>query len=397
MNLLMNSDENFSAGSKNLLRKVFYISGYDPRGAGFYHGLYDRESKKQSNISGYEINVGSRNKVSKTQDRWRLSYICESGEKAETEYNFLKWDDIVRKFWIRDNLTILKESLKTYYTYLTQSNTSKAFKDNNNLILSFYYPLVYFAVLIFLSIIFAGFISSFFSGAFGSLMFSIFFVTGLIAGYKAAEKFKIYWMLQILNFCKNPERMEIKEVDERINIFAQEILKELQKDNNKEVIVASHSIGVFLLIKLMSKLADSLDDKQLGMIKFLILGQPAPLMSYFKESNSIHEDLQKIQKRNFFIVDVASPADAACFALQGIFEGVCDEGASKLVLISPKFHLMFNRLRYKIVKLNKYRMHFQYLMAAEESCDYDYFKITAGAGYLEDNIKSLVKNESMPV
>ena len=41
-------------------RCVFYVSGFDPKGAAHYHGLYREESAHQCNAEGYTRTVGPR-------------------------------------------------------------------------------------------------------------------------------------------------------------------------------------------------------------------------------------------------------------------------------------------------------------------------------------------------
>ena len=44
-------------------RIVFYLPGFDPRGAMFYHHLYAAENAKQAAINGLEIGTGKRQTV----------------------------------------------------------------------------------------------------------------------------------------------------------------------------------------------------------------------------------------------------------------------------------------------------------------------------------------------
>jgi hypothetical protein len=53
--------------------------------------------------------------------------------------------------------------------------------------------------------------------------------------------------------------------------------------------------------------------------------------------------------------------------------------ADRPKLLSPRFAQMFNARGYRALKRDKFRMHFQYLMASRLLVEYDYFKITAGA------------------
>jgi hypothetical protein len=51
-------------------------------------------------------------------------------------------------------------------------------------------------------------------------------------------------------------------------------------------------------------------------------------------------------------------------------------------LLSPKFAEMFEPAAYAELRRDKFRMHFQYLMASPRPVRFEYFAITAGAEML---------------
>jgi hypothetical protein len=79
---------------------VFYVSGYDPRGPLWYHGIYRREAAKQAELSGMRIAVSRRDKSASDIATWRIEAET-GGIETATEYDFLRWDDIVRGYWPR--------------------------------------------------------------------------------------------------------------------------------------------------------------------------------------------------------------------------------------------------------------------------------------------------------
>ena len=81
-------------------REVFYLSGYDPRGARYYHGLYKKESAKQAKVDDVKIVVSSGKRSSKHQ------------QSTQNNYHFLEWDDIIRKRW---NSTLLSLFLDFFF------------------------------------------------------------------------------------------------------------------------------------------------------------------------------------------------------------------------------------------------------------------------------------------
>lgn len=52
--------------------------------------------------------------------------------------------------------------------------------------------------------------------------------------------------------------------------------------------------------------------------------------------------------------------------------------------MSPRFAEMFDASAHRALKRDKFKLHFQYLMAGERVTDYDYFAITAGGRYLAE-------------
>jgi hypothetical protein len=63
---------------------------------------------------------------------------------------------------------------------------------------------------------------------------------------------------------------------------------------------------------------------------------------------------------------------------------VPDRVADRPKLLSPRFAQMFDSEAYAALKRDKFRMHFQYLMASPAPAGYDYFRITGGAATLAE-------------
>ena len=69
-------------------RAVFYISGYDLRGARYYHNLYTKEASKQSEIKDYSIKTSSRKKVTPVEYKWDVEFT-KGKDVTSTEYHYL--------------------------------------------------------------------------------------------------------------------------------------------------------------------------------------------------------------------------------------------------------------------------------------------------------------------
>ena len=44
-------------------RHVLFVAGFDPKGASYYHGLYQRESARQAALGAWTYEVGPRRRL----------------------------------------------------------------------------------------------------------------------------------------------------------------------------------------------------------------------------------------------------------------------------------------------------------------------------------------------
>ncbi len=77
-------------------RVVYYLSGFDPRGVRNYHQMYKEHSKKQSKVNNLSIEISSRHKIKNHIYQWEIE-ANHNSDNVHTTYNFLSWDDIIRK------------------------------------------------------------------------------------------------------------------------------------------------------------------------------------------------------------------------------------------------------------------------------------------------------------
>ena len=98
-------------------RRVLYVSGFDPRGASFYHRMLRDEAAKHATMAGEPIDIGTRRTVSPIVQAWTVAGGSGS-DAVETVYEFLRWDDIVREHWPRRTLRVWADTLVATWVYL---------------------------------------------------------------------------------------------------------------------------------------------------------------------------------------------------------------------------------------------------------------------------------------
>ncbi|PIR33345.1 MAG: hypothetical protein COV36_02830 [Alphaproteobacteria bacterium CG11_big_fil_rev_8_21_14_0_20_44_7] len=364
-------------------RKVFYLSGFDPRGAGYYHRLYRDESAKHAALSTAEITTGKRSKDG-NHVRWQVDYK-NAKHKVATDYSFLVWDDIVRKHWNKTTPRFVFEAIKTYAHYIFTGAFKRGLFTSWPPAFSYIYP--FFALLLILAgSIFAGFGIYNFLAPHNQILAIVaaplFSLSLIYIANRILQKSLAYWMIKLFIFSLKYIRSECGELDERITEFAGIIAREIAENEYDEILIIGHSTGALIINPLLANLLQEFKIDA-GKIKVMTLGHCIPLMSFLPEAESFREDLRFLAKTNLHWLDVTAATDNVCFAYTGPFVGICENENKNLKSVSARLHKFYDKERYSKIKKNRFLCHFLYIMSGERITDYNYFEITAAEKTLE--------------
>jgi hypothetical protein len=108
-------------------RCVFYVSGFDPKGASFYHALYMEQALLQSALNGTKLDVGPRQRLPGGNSFWDVKSATAQGP-VETHYEFMRWDDVVRAHWPKNELQLWWKIVTTTLLYLRTGALLKMFQ-----------------------------------------------------------------------------------------------------------------------------------------------------------------------------------------------------------------------------------------------------------------------------
>lgn len=379
-------------------RHVFYVSGFDPRGAAYYHRVFKEESAKQAKINGIEISTQARKKHSNISQVWQVE-AQDQGQTVHTQYEFLRWDDIVRRHWVKSILSIFIDFIYVSWVFITTGTLKRVAQASRTPAITGLYPAVFIAVsglLAILLCLLAVFVFSVFQLTWLGWLIGGGIFVGVIYFAKAwGDRLNVFWLLRIYAFTSRWASGEIKEVDERIELFAERIFDVLKNNQQDEVILVGHSVGTMLTSSISARIAEKLDVEQLPCcLNMLTLGECIPLLSLLPKAKSIKKDLSIIScSDNIYWVDYTSPADGACFPLvDPIKVSLIDEPyCHSPVLLSARFYKLFSDINYQKIRRNFYKMHFLYLMSNDNLGQYDYFAMTAGKQSLKSRITQQYK------
>lgn len=380
-------------------RHVFYLSGFDPRGPAFYRRLYHQEGAAQSAVNGMSLNIGARTRPSKLSNVWQIRAKVEERE-VQTSYEFLRWDDIIRNYWQRNELFIVWHYLQVAWLCIANGMFGRVLKTAWPPFLAALVPLLMIILLMALA---AGL-----GGGAGVILLKIGVPVwlaaplGLLAfagivqlGRMQERRINSYWLLRIYAFTKKQGIDSLPDLDQRLDDLARRIVEQIHAADADEVLIVGHSTGTMIAISVLARalqIDPGLANKG-PRISLMTLGHCIPILSFLPGAQRFRNEIAIVANaEQVDWVDFTAPTDGACFALidpvavSGIIR--LPDTAPKPKVLSARYVTLFTPETYAGMKRNWYRHHFQYLMASEKAGDYDYFAITAGDLTLTERYKS---------
>ena len=368
-------------------RCVFYLSGFDPKGSAFYHALYRDQAAAQAAVSGLEVTVGLRQKTTHGNAFWDVN-AHSVGVAVETHYEFLRWDDIVRQYWPRSKARLLKDLVSTTWLNLRTGALWRMFKLAWPPALAVFFPFLLLCALIVgvpLLATLAVWITPGSWGTWAGWLAALITVTCWLAIMQRLEqKFNMTWLLRSYAFTAKQANGTVPHLYARLEQHAQTLLTRIQSGVDDEVLIVGHSSGSIMAAIVLANAVRC--DPQFAThgstVSFLTLGHCMPLLSSLPIAAEFRDDLKCLASaKDIDWIDFSAPTDGCCFALVNPLSGF-QEGSDSIKgtpkLLSPKFAEMFNPTDYAAIRSDRFRCHFQYLMASKKVVPFDYFAITAG-------------------
>lgn len=361
-------------------RKIFYLSGFDPRGARFYQQLYSEQAAVFAATAGTRIDVGERRREPPHSAAWT---VRDAKADTEVDYVFLGWDDVVRAHWVKNPLGLLVRSIKAYWNFTRLVDWSIVNQFPWGVKIAFYYPGISTILLpILFGFLLAVPLVALLGWTWGSAA-SI--VAGIAIGMWVVRRIQGFWLLRfiIFNDTLASDRLPA-DVDQRMAAFADMIHASFAEDWD-EILFVTHSNGSILAVPIMARLIDACGGALPDRFSLVTLGSSIPLIGARRDSKRFRGLLEKVGAGRFRWLDVNSITDGACIA--GI--DPCIGGPPRLAELfqtSPRWFKYCDPATYEARRRNKYETHFDYLRSFERLSPLDYVAISSGARPLAQSI-----------
>ncbi|AJR22923.1 MULTISPECIES: hypothetical protein [Sphingobium] len=363
-------------------RKVFYLGGFDPRGVRFYHQMYREQAEAYTRLSGERVEVSARRSGPASSASWT---VTNHSAGVETDYEFLRWEDLVGKVWIRNPLLLAWRSIATYGAHARHMQFLRMRKLRPGPVITILYPPL-LAVLIPLALALIpalplSLLMPFWAAALIGIAVSV-----ALSG-RLLNKLIVPWLLRFMVYnhsvaAKGPGA----DMDERLDQFAARIVAEVDGPWD-EVVFASHSNGTIYAMSVLRRILELRGDRPLPEnFTVLTLGQVVPVIALRKDARWYHADLKALDDKPFRLVDFSAPPDGAAYHGVHPIRLVSDRCAARVDLLSPRFHLFYDPENYHGGWSNKYEAHFDYLRVGDRLSPVDYVSLTAGRRTIDEAI-----------
>jgi len=364
-------------------RKVFYLGGFDPRGVRFYHQMYREQAERYARLSGERVEVSARRSGSPSSALWT---VTNHSAGVETDYEFLRWEDLVAKVWVRNPLLLAWRSIATYGAHARHMQFRRMRKLRPGPVITILYPPL-LALLIPLGLaVVPALLLSLVMPPWAAAIIGI-GVSALLSG-RLLNKLIVPWLLRFMYYNHSvAARGPGEEMDARLDQFAARIAEELDGSRYDEIIFASHSNGTIYAMSVLRRLLELRGGGPLpGHFTALTLGQVVPVIALRKDARWYHADLKALEDREFRLVDLSAPPDGAAYHDVHPIRLVSDRCAARVDLLSPRFHLFYDPENYNSGWSKKYEAHFDYLRVGDRLSPVDYVSLTAGRRTIDQAI-----------
>jgi hypothetical protein len=372
-------------------RLVFFIGGFDPKGSSSFYQQNKANAAAHDALHGVRYNFGPRTRTSEHSYQWTVQ-SDQDHASTDTEFEYLAWDDIVRRQWARTPLAITRQALASLVDFASAGTIQQLYRHSKNVVLAALFPyalaLGCATLVVLLTLIVAALLrySTLSHTAQVSLLCGVFAASSWMA-FSWLRRVPSTWFLRVVAFSRSyaSSPRDDDALEQRITFWSQYIAQKLQTNSTDEVLLIGYSAGSILSTAVLARILNSAPAAIAQRITLVTLGNCIPVPAVLPQAAHLRSNLQTIDRAQARWVDVTSPIDWGSFALTDpVNHFAHGQPSARRKFISPQWHLLFSPQAYQQLKKNKYLVHKQYLQTTELLGTYDYFAIIGGCLGIEE-------------
>lgn len=372
-------------------RLVVYVQGYDPRGLPEYYRMFRREYRRSCELYGLTGTIG---RIENDPERFTTFWNATTsgdGWQVETRYQFLRWEDIIRKDFARPAWWKVVHMYRSFGLAIFNGVFFRILRAHWRFGLFTIYPLLLMTSWLLLGA-FVGALCMKLVAALGAPAL-VSNIVGVVSGLGAFAS--MLWLTEpqtyLLYLCDDGisthqfAHRQRPDWEERMEIFAGYAVDAVRGSNADEVVIVGHSSGSFLAVDVLDRALarDPALGKHGPRVALLTIGANLPIVGFHPQAQWFRDRLRRLALApDIDWVDYQSRHDVMNF---WPFDPVAGHGIAlgperrnpRVVAISFRDLWIpgdFGRRRWRF-----FRAHFQFLLANERlGAAYDYYLICCG-------------------
>ncbi|HEX7858301.1 MAG TPA: hypothetical protein VF503_31855 [Sphingobium sp.] len=351
-------------------RKVLYLGGFDPRGARFYHQLCAEQVAK---LEGDDVATTSDPRRKGGNVHWTVE--GQDGSFSTT-HEFLVWDDLVRRHWIKGPFRLLSHGLRAYAYFVTQIDWKTARIVPRGSKFTLFYPGASMLLAPLLVMLVVGLLLGLLLPVWASIPLAL--AAGIAATPTILRKVHSLWLLRFIIFndllARDATDAALKD---RMATFAERIDAALDEDWD-EVLFLTHSNGSVLSVPVMATLLERRGGVLPDHFSTVTLGGTIQLIACRRDAGLFGAQLDIVAAGQYSWLDMGSLTDGACIPLVDPCLRRSVTRPTGLVQLSPRWFRYCDPATYDAQRRDKYETHFNYLRRLDTASPLDYVGLTCG-------------------
>jgi pimeloyl-ACP methyl ester carboxylesterase len=371
-------------------RHVIYVPGYDPRGLAEYFRLFRTEYARFLTLYGLQ---GKMSRPQHPDDRFAATWTINTETRdwnVETTYEFLRWEDIIRRDFARPKWWKILRALRVLVISFTSGAFARFARASWRFAVFVAYPFIVLLALALTSLLAGMAATSIARPLFSEPMAAV--AIGAAAGVAALAALlrwteRYTYMLYLFDDSISTYQFgngERPDWEERFDIFAGYLVEAAKAAAVDEIVVVGHSSGSFVAVEVVARALAR--DPGLGRhgaaVSLLTVGANLPIVGFNPKAEKFRERLRRLAvEPDVRWVEYQSRKDVMNFhPFDPIAGHGIDAGAARQnpTVVSVTFRDIILPESYPLFRWRFFRVHFQFVMANERPAAYDFYMTVCG-------------------
>ena len=371
-------------------RHIIYVQGYDPRGLAQYYRMFRTELRKFGRLYGLTATIS---RPQSTPDGETASWTIEtkaSEWQTRTSYDFLRFEDLIQRDLAAPIWSTVFQAVLIYWRLVFSGTIARFWKAHWRFATFITYPhfLLLIEAMLALGLAFAfekGLEAIGIPKLLAIAAAATAFVTVLGSALKYTENatYLLYLLSDTIWTWQFSHRQRL-DWDQRIDRFAQYLVKVACSSQAEEIVVVGHSSGSFLGTEILAR-ALKLDPdlaRHGPRVVLLTIGGNFPIVGFHAVSEDFRDHLRLLAiEPSIDWIDCQSRKDVMNFyPFDPIGGHGIDVGSARRnpTIVPVRFREIIRPEHYDLFRWKFFRVHFQFVMANERPHAYDFFMIVCG-------------------